>query len=50
MSVMLLAAAWQTTVPRNAIVARKLGQVAQSLPSQPRYFYGLNAIDMTHMT
>ena len=32
--------AWQTEVPRNAIVARNLGQLAESLQSQPRHFYG----------
>ena len=40
--------AWQTEVPRNAILARNLGQIAESLQSQPRYFYGLYAIDMTN--
>jgi Ni,Fe-hydrogenase I large subunit len=40
--------AWQTEVPRNAIVARNLGQITESLQSLPRYFYGLYAIDMTN--
>ncbi|ALA58064.1 nickel-dependent hydrogenase large subunit [Nitrospira moscoviensis] len=40
--------AWQTTVPRNAILARNLGQIVESLQSQPRYFYGLYAIDLTN--
>ncbi|ULA62455.1 MAG: Uptake hydrogenase large subunit [Nitrospira sp.] len=40
--------AWQTTVPRNAILARNLGQLVESLQSQPRYFYGLYAIDLTN--
>ena len=40
--------AWQTEVPRNAILARNLGQITESLQSQPRYFYGLYAIDMTN--
>jgi uptake hydrogenase large subunit len=40
--------AWQTEVPRNAILARNLGQIAESLQSQPRYFYGLYAIDLTN--
>jgi len=38
--------AWQTEVPRNAIIARNLGQLTESLQSQPRYFYALYAIDM----
>jgi uptake hydrogenase large subunit len=40
--------AWQTTVPRNAILARNLGQIVESLQSQPRYFYGLYVIDLTN--
>ncbi|MBX3668025.1 MAG: nickel-dependent hydrogenase large subunit [Rhodocyclaceae bacterium] len=40
--------AWKTTVPRNAILARNLGQITESLQSQPRYFYGLFAIDFTN--
>jgi len=40
--------AWGTTVPRNAIIARNLGQLVESLQSQPRYFYGLYAIDLTN--
>ncbi|HBP88568.1 MAG TPA: nickel-dependent hydrogenase large subunit [Nitrospirales bacterium] len=40
--------AWKTTVPRNAILARNLGQIVESLQSQPRYFYGLYAIDLTN--
>jgi len=40
--------AWETEVPRNAILARNLGQLVESLQSQPRYFYGLYAIDMTN--
>jgi len=40
--------AWQTEVPRNAILARNIGQLTESLQSQPRYFYGLYAIDMTN--
>ena len=28
--------AWETEVPRNAILARNLGQIAESLQSQPR--------------
>jgi hydrogenase large subunit len=40
--------AWQTEVPRNAILARNLGQITESLQSQPRYFYGLYAIDLTN--
>ncbi len=40
--------AWQTEVPRNAILARNLGQLTESLQSQPRYFYGLYAIDLTN--
>lgn len=40
--------AWQTEVPRNAILARNLGQLVESLQSVPRYFYGLYAIDLTN--
>lgn len=40
--------AWQTEVPRNAILARNLGQLTESIQSQPRYFYGLYAIDLTN--
>jgi len=29
-----------TTVPRNAILARNLGQLAESLQSLPRHHYG----------
>ena len=38
--------AWQTEVPRNAIIARNLGQLAESLQSLPRHHYGLFMIDM----
>jgi Ni,Fe-hydrogenase I large subunit len=37
--------AWGTEVPRNAILARNIGQLTESLQSQPRYLY---AIDMTN--
>jgi uptake hydrogenase large subunit len=40
--------AWGAEVPRNAILARNLGQIVESLQSQPRYFYGLYAIDLTN--
>ena len=40
--------AYQATVPRNAIIARNLGQIVETLQSIPRYFYGLYAIDMVH--
>lgn len=40
--------AWQTTVPRNAILARNIGQLAESLQSLPRHHYGLFMIDMTN--
>lgn len=40
--------AWRTTLPRNAILARNLGQITESLQSVPRYFYGMYAIDMTN--
>ncbi len=40
--------AYGTHVPRNAIIARNLGQITESLQSQPRYFYGLYAIDLTN--
>jgi len=38
--------AWGTEVPRNAIIARNLGQLAESLQSLPRHHYGLFMIDM----
>ncbi|MBX3206577.1 MAG: nickel-dependent hydrogenase large subunit [Labilithrix sp.] len=40
--------AWKTEVPRNAILARNLGQLVESIQSIPRYFYGLYAIDLTN--
>ncbi|MFZ5716382.1 MAG: nickel-dependent hydrogenase large subunit [Bradyrhizobium sp.] len=40
--------AWKTEVPRNAILARNLGQIAESLQSLPRHHYGLFMIDYTH--
>lgn len=40
--------AYDAYVPRNAIIARNLGQLVESLQSQPRYFYGLYAIDMVN--
>jgi hydrogenase large subunit len=40
--------AWQTEVPRNAILARNLGQITESLQSIPRHHYGLFAIDYTN--
>jgi len=39
---------WETEVPRNAILARNLGQLVETLQSIPRHFYGLYAIDLTH--
>jgi Ni,Fe-hydrogenase I large subunit len=40
--------AWETEVPRNAILARNLGQIVETIQSIPRYFYGLFAIDLTN--
>ena len=40
--------AWESEVPRNAILARNLGQLVESIQSIPRYFYGLFAVDLTH--
>ena len=40
--------AWQTEVPRNAILARNIGQLAESLQSLPRHHYGLFMIDATN--
>jgi hydrogenase large subunit len=40
--------AWQTEVPRNAILARNLGQIAESLQSIARHHYGLFMIDYTN--
>jgi hydrogenase large subunit len=40
--------AWGTTVPRNAILARNLGQITESLQSLPRHHYGLFMIDYTN--
>tara|TARA_R110001592_G_scaffold6774_6_gene36749 strand:+ start:30242 stop:31837 length:1596 start_codon:yes stop_codon:yes gene_type:complete len=41
--------AWQTKVPRNAILARNLGQIAESLQSFVRHHYGLFQIDFTNI-
>src|SRR3954465_14160174 len=40
--------AWQTEVPRNAILARNIGQLAESLQSLPRHHYALFMIDLTN--
>src|SRR5271156_6146299 len=40
--------AWGTEVPRNAILARNLGQIAESLQSLARHHYGLFMIDYTN--
>ena len=40
--------AWGTEVPRNAILARNLGQIAESLQSIARHHYGLFMIDYTN--
>ncbi|MBE7159588.1 MAG: nickel-dependent hydrogenase large subunit, partial [Rhodospirillales bacterium] len=40
--------AWGTTVPRNAILARNLGQIVETLQSIPRHHYGLFMIDFTN--
>jgi len=40
--------AWKTDVPRNAILARNLGQIVESLQSIPRHHYGLFMIDYTN--
>ena len=40
--------AWETTVPRNAILARNLGQIVETIQSLPRHHYGLFMIDVTH--
>ena len=40
--------AWGTQVPRNAILARNMGQLAESLQSLPRHHYGLFMIDMVN--
>jgi hydrogenase large subunit len=40
--------AWQTEVPRNAILARNLGQIVESLQSLPRHHYGLFMVDYTN--
>jgi uptake hydrogenase large subunit len=40
--------AWSTEVPRNAILARNLGQIVESLQSIPRHHYGLFMIDYTN--
>jgi hydrogenase large subunit len=40
--------AWRTEVPRNAILARNLGQIVESLQSLPRHHYGLFMIDLTN--
>jgi hydrogenase large subunit len=43
-----LDSAWGTTVPRNAILARNLGQIVETLQSIPRHHYGLFMIDYTN--
>jgi uptake hydrogenase large subunit len=40
--------AWQTEVPRNAVLARNLGQIAESLQSIARHHYALFMIDYTN--
>lgn len=40
--------AWGTQVPRNAILARNLGQIVESLQSFVRHHYGLFQIDFTN--
>ncbi|MCA9549076.1 MAG: nickel-dependent hydrogenase large subunit [Myxococcales bacterium] len=40
--------AYGAEVPPNAILARNLGQLVETIQSQPRYFYGLYAIDMVN--
>lgn len=40
--------AWSTSVPRNGIIARNLGQIVESLQSLPRHHYGLFMIDFTN--
>jgi Ni,Fe-hydrogenase I large subunit len=40
--------AYGSEVPRNAILARNLGQITESLQSLPRHHYGLFMIDMTN--
>lgn len=40
--------AYGAEVPRNAIIARNLGQIVETIQSIPRYFYGLYAIDMAN--
>ncbi|MDZ4316581.1 MAG: nickel-dependent hydrogenase large subunit [Azonexus sp.] len=40
--------AFKSEVPRNAILARNLGQITESLQSLPRHHYGLFMIDYTH--
>jgi Ni,Fe-hydrogenase I large subunit len=40
--------AWQTEVPRNAVLARNLGQIAESMQSIARHHYALFMIDYTN--
>jgi hydrogenase large subunit len=40
--------AWKTNVPRNAILARNLGQIVESLQSIPRHHYGIFLVDVTN--
>jgi Ni,Fe-hydrogenase I large subunit len=40
--------AWAAEVPPNAILARNLGQITESLQSLPRHHYGLFMIDYTN--
>ena len=39
---------WETEVPRNAILARNLGQIVETIQSHPRHFYALYATDLTN--
>ncbi|MBS1954522.1 MAG: nickel-dependent hydrogenase large subunit [Cyanobacteria bacterium SZAS-4] len=40
--------AWATEVPRNAILARNIGQLSESLQSLPRHHYALFMIDLVN--
>jgi Ni,Fe-hydrogenase I large subunit len=40
--------AWGTELPRNAILARNLGQLAETIQSIPRHHYALFMIDFTN--
>jgi len=39
---------WKTTLPPNALLLRAIGQAAESLQSDPRWFYAIFATDLAN--